>query len=143
MMRTTLTTLCLSLLVAAAGCHDSQGQRRNLAAHGGPAQEVTAIVRYLDLEGGFYGLVTDEGQKLDPVNLPEAFRKDGTRIRARLEELEGRASTHMWGKLVRILSIERLSDTPAQALTSNSPRIAMSCFMASLVSGTRKAAAGW
>jgi len=69
---------------------------------------VTGVVSYIDLEGGFYGILTGDGQKLDPVNLPEAFRKDGLRVRARVEDLKDRISFHMWGQLVRVIELEAL-----------------------------------
>jgi inhibitor of cysteine peptidase len=65
-------------------------------------------IRHIDLEGGFYGLEADDGTRLDPVNLPEEFQKDGLRVKARVERLKDRVSFHMWGRLVRILEIERL-----------------------------------
>ena len=37
-------------------------------------------IEYIPLEGGFYGIVTDEGEKYLPLNLPEEFMKDGLRI---------------------------------------------------------------
>ena len=65
-------------------------------------------MRHIDLEGGFYGIVTDDGRKLDPVNLPDTFRQDGIRIKTRVEPLKGQTSVHMWGTLVRIIDIERV-----------------------------------
>jgi len=106
-MRTVWRVLCLSALVMVTGCHGGQqadAPNKQTAVKG----VITGAVKYVDLEGGFYGLVTDAGQKLDPVNLPEPFREDGLRIQARVETVEGRVSTHMWGPLVRIVEIERL-----------------------------------
>lgn len=70
-------------------------------------QEITGTIRYVDVEGGCYGIETEDGVKLDPVNLPADFEEDGLRIKARVEGLEDRVSIHMWGTLVRILEIER------------------------------------
>jgi hypothetical protein len=104
---------CLMLVVAAGGCGGTQrdeqaGTRVGAHREPGASRQVTGTVKHIDLEGVFYGIVTDDGQKLDPANLPDAFKKDGVRIRARVEMLEGRVSTHMWGTLVRIIDIERL-----------------------------------
>lgn len=103
--------LCLGLLGAAGGC-------RHSAAAGGPGtdaktgaasfQTVTGTIRCLDVEGGFYGIVTDEGKKLDPVNLPPEIQKDGLRIQARVELLQDRVSIRMWGTPVRIIEFKRL-----------------------------------
>jgi hypothetical protein len=70
--------------------------------------EITGTIRYLSFEGGFYGIVTDDGQHFDPVNLPDSLKEDGLRIRARVERMRGWVSIHMWGHLVRIITIERL-----------------------------------
>ena len=80
-------------------------------AEQGPAaasRQITGVVKHLDLEGSFYGIVTDDGQRLDPVNLPEAFQQDGLRIKARVATLEGRVSVHMWGTLVKIIDVQRV-----------------------------------
>jgi len=102
----------LLLLAVLEGCRSTPANPSGQApsrSEGEHAQVVTGTVRHIDLEGGFYGIVTDEGAKLDPVNLPEEYRKDGVRIEARVVEIRGRVSTHMWGKLVRIIEFKRLS----------------------------------
>lgn len=38
------------------------------------------IVKYLSLEGGFYGIITGDNQHFDPLNLPKEFQKDGMQI---------------------------------------------------------------
>ena len=63
---------------------------------------------FSELEGGFYGLVDDTGERYDPVNLKDEFRFDGLRIRFEAQVLRNRTSVHMWGRLVEILEIERL-----------------------------------
>jgi hypothetical protein len=72
------------------------------------AQMQAGTIRYLDFEGGFYGIVADNGEKYDPVNLPRAYRKDGLRVKFHVKEKKGMAGIHMWGKIVEILSIEKL-----------------------------------
>jgi len=65
-------------------------------------------VRYLDLEGGFYGIVADDGTHYDPgESLPEEFRRDGLRVRFTARPKEG-VTIRMWGKLVEIEKIERI-----------------------------------
>jgi hypothetical protein len=65
-------------------------------------------VRYLGFEGGFFGIVGDDGQHYDPLDMPQQFRVDGLRVqfRANFTHL---VSYHMWGYVVRLVSIERLS----------------------------------
>lgn len=64
-------------------------------------------VKYIDLEGGFYGIIDSQGQKYNAANLPDAFKEDGLAVRFKTEELKGMISYRMWGKLVKITDIEK------------------------------------
>jgi hypothetical protein len=66
---------------------------------------ISGTVKYVGLEGGFWGIVADDGQKYDPVNLPKDYQKDGMKVKFRAQEIEDVASIHMWGKIIRILEI--------------------------------------
>ena len=71
-------------------------------------EKITATVVHLDFEGGFWGLVDDDGNKLRPVDpLPESVQEDGLRVEARVEPAQG-MSFAMWGRAVRVLSIDQL-----------------------------------
>lgn len=65
-------------------------------------------VTYVELEGGFYGIVTEDGRKLDPTNLSEGFREDGLKVRFKAEKKESVAGIHMWGTIVEIVEIEKV-----------------------------------
>jgi len=65
-------------------------------------------VVYLDLEGGFYGIVADNGKRYDPINLPKEFQQDGLRVSFEAKIRDDLASFHMWGQLVEIIKINRL-----------------------------------
>lgn len=79
-----------------------------LAANPKDKQMITGTVRYLDFEGGFYGLVADSGEKYDPINLPEEYKKDGLRVKFQVTEKKGMVGFRMWGKIVEIVKIEKL-----------------------------------
>lgn len=68
----------------------------------------TGMVRYISIEGGFYGIYGEKGEHLDPVNLPVKFQKDSLRIRFTAVEHKEMVSFHMWGKLIEIKDIELL-----------------------------------
>ena len=70
--------------------------------------EDTGTVKYVNLEGGFYGIVSDNGQKLDPVNLKDEFKKDGLRVKFVYSLKKAGANIHQWGKIVEILSIRKI-----------------------------------
>ena len=63
---------------------------------------------FSELEGGFYGLVGDTGERYDPVNLKDEFKSDGLRIRFEAKVLRNHIGVRMWGRLVEILEMERL-----------------------------------
>ena len=63
------------------------------------------IVSYVDLEGGFYGIITDTGVQHSPVNLHVDFRVDGLRISYKYKTLQNLASIQMWGTSVEILEV--------------------------------------
>jgi len=64
-------------------------------------------VVYLSFEGGFYGIVGDDGKNYDPINLPQEFKVDGLRVKF-TANITNHVSFHMWGYVVQLLSIERL-----------------------------------
>ncbi len=69
--------------------------------------EFTGTVRYIDMEGGFYGIVADDGSRFDPENLPEQYARDGARVAVKASLNPRRMmSTHMWGARVRIISVD-------------------------------------
>jgi inhibitor of cysteine peptidase len=63
-------------------------------------------VRYHSLEGGFYGIVGDDGRHLDPTNLPDSLKTDGLRVRYVARPRQEGISVHMWGTIVELISIE-------------------------------------
>jgi len=65
-------------------------------------------VVYVDLEGGFYGIVGDDGNKYDPVNLNSEFRKDSLRVAFNYKKVPEQASFHMWGTIIEITGIKQL-----------------------------------
>jgi hypothetical protein len=43
---------------------------------------ITGVIRYNELEGGFFAIRGSDDVTYDPTNLPEAFRKDGLAVEA-------------------------------------------------------------
>ncbi len=78
-----------------------------------PSEELIqgfATVRYQDLEGGFWGLIADDGQKYDPLALDEALQVDGLRVRFSARPDPDRMSTHMWGQIVEVVEISAVDE---------------------------------
>lgn len=69
--------------------------------------EFEARVVHVNLEGGFYGLVADNGVRYEPLELAPRFRRVGMRLRVHARPADV-ASIRMWGKPVHIVDAEPL-----------------------------------
>ncbi|MBL4940302.1 MAG: hypothetical protein JKY81_01415 [Colwellia sp.] len=67
-------------------------------------QQVT--VKYFDLEGGFYGLVSEQGAKLLPMGLPAKYHVNGTLLRVKGQVLNNMVTIQQWGQPFKISDIE-------------------------------------
>jgi hypothetical protein len=60
-------------------------------------------VAFIGSDGGFYGIVGDDGKEYDPVNLPSEFAHDGQRVQVLAEIWNDGFNIHPWGSQVEIL----------------------------------------
>ena len=67
-----IITLILGLNVYANNQDYNNGDKQYIITSG--------IIKYINLEGGFYGIIGDDGENYDPLNLPDNYRIDGLRI---------------------------------------------------------------
>lgn len=68
----------------------------------------TGIIQFQDLEGGFWGIVADDGRKFDALNLEPSFQKEGLRVRFEAKPETEMMSTRMWGTMITLTHIEVL-----------------------------------
>jgi len=68
----------------------------------------TGEITYLSFEGGFYGIITDDGNHYDPHNLPSEFKIDGLKVNFTAKLERNMLCYHMWGRIVSIIAIQRL-----------------------------------
>lgn len=62
------------------------------------------VVR-VEVEGGFWGLVAEDGTRYDPAGLPRRFHVEGLAVQVIAKPLGG-VTTRMWGEPIRILVIQ-------------------------------------
>lgn len=67
---------------------------------------MNGTVRYIDLEGGFFGIVAEDGSHFLPMNLPEEYRVDNLCVAFTARKLDDVNTIYMWGTIVQILSIQ-------------------------------------
>ena len=72
-------------------------------AHDPGTVEMTGTIRHVGVEGGFWGITGDNGQKYDPLNLPEELQQAGLKLKFWVRIRKDIATTHMWGTPVQIV----------------------------------------
>lgn len=67
-------------------------------------QQVT--VKYLAFEGGFYGLISKNGAKLLPMNLPVKYKVAGTLLKVKGHAMNDMMTIQQWGQPFEVSDIE-------------------------------------
>lgn len=70
----------------------------------------SGTVTYENLEGGFYGILGDDGKKYEPLNLDAKVQKDGLRVAFDATVVRDAVSTRMWGTPVNLTLIEEIPE---------------------------------
>lgn len=98
----------LLLLACAPGTGSSDWiELRPTPSGGAPLLHVVGRVQHNDLEGGFYLLRDDQGNRYNPLNLPDRFRLDGMPIEAEARPRNDVSSIGMVGQVVELVRIRR------------------------------------
>ncbi len=114
-------TACTSLhaeqaLITAKEPKSMQHQEQPMIITNTSWQQVT--VKYLSFEGGFYGLISEKGAKLLPMNLPEKYQVDGTILRVKGQPIKNMMTIQQWGKPFKVIETELVkmgSGTPSKS----------------------------
>ncbi len=108
-------TALLSAAGFGAGCGGGNGTGGTPQVPGGGtggqftrAVSGKATVKHITLEGGFYGLITDSGERLLPLQMSSEFRQDGLRVRYDGAADDNAVSIYQWGTLTKLTAIEKL-----------------------------------
>ncbi|WP_249554481.1 MULTISPECIES: hypothetical protein [Shewanella] len=92
-----------------------QGVNKPSISPKGEGIMLQGTVRYLNLEGGFWGIIADNGQKILPKNLPQEYRKDGIRLSFTALEITGMMTIQQWGKLSNLSDITVIGQVESQS----------------------------
>jgi len=65
-------------------------------------------ITYVNLEGGFYGIIADGGIQYDPANLDVSFAQDSLRVSFAGKIRTDIANTHQWGTVLELTKLEKL-----------------------------------
>lgn len=67
---------------------------------------IQATVKHMNFEGGFFGLITKQGEKLLPMNLNKSFHQEGAIIRIQGRKQKNVMTIQQWGTPFEITHIE-------------------------------------
>jgi hypothetical protein len=101
MKRNLIILIVLVLATLIAVCSDNHNESDSIITGSG-------TIRFINLEDGFFGIVGDDGNRYDPINLEEEFRVDGLRVEFKLKKRPEGVSIHMWGIPVEVLEIKKI-----------------------------------
>ena len=63
---------------------------------------ITGTVKKIDLGLGFYGVITDSGEEIRPINFPEQLKFEGKKVSLLVETATEDFSMFMWGTTVKV-----------------------------------------
>jgi len=98
-------------LVALTVCAASMGQAQNNVAGAAVAEAERLVIHgevvFLAIEGGFWGIVGEDGRRYDPAGLLREFQQPGLKVRVEAKAIVGRISFRQWGTPIEIERIEK------------------------------------
>jgi hypothetical protein len=104
------TALAALVLLVVSGCAltpQASGKDPSPGKSDDAVIEFSGQVVRVELEGGFFGLVSEDGRRFLPVGLPDEFRRDGLAVEVRGRRLPATVGYRMWAPRLEILGIRR------------------------------------
>ena len=68
--------------------------------------KIRGKAQYQNIEMGFWGIISEDGQKYRPINMPEQLKIEGADIRCVAKVVDYDVDIFMWGVPVDIISFE-------------------------------------
>lgn len=68
----------------------------------------TGTIRFMEFEGGFYGIIADDSTRYDPGQMEAKFEQDGLRVRFELTPRKDVMTMRQWGTPADVHSIEEI-----------------------------------
>ena len=59
----------------------------------------------VEIEGGFYGIQDQNGQKYLPSNLPDLLKQNGLKVRGTAQLKSGKLGFRQWGKPIDLIEV--------------------------------------
>ena len=101
-----LSEILFYLFLFMSFCHTASAAQPIVASN---TSHLTGQVYYANIEGGFYGIVGDDGLKYQPTNLPRKFKKEGLNLEFNARTKSGMMSAFQWGTIVELSSVSEIT----------------------------------
>ena len=69
---------------------------------------IKGTIRFVDLGPGFFGIDTEDGRELLPVNMPEQLKYAGRKVEVLVKPVRDYVSVFMWGEAVHIIGFKTI-----------------------------------
>ncbi|MFH0966708.1 MAG: hypothetical protein V1862_03375, partial [Methanobacteriota archaeon] len=70
----------------------------------------TGTIIYQDFEGGFFGVISDDGHRYLPPDIPVDLQVNGTRVSFIFKPITDKVTFYMWGEQVEKILLHALHD---------------------------------
>lgn len=107
MFRTIVSVVFITSVLISCQLKSEQSKNKISSEQSGVKEvSFTATVKYIKVEGGFYGLLTKEGQRWLPMNLKNEFKKHGAVVKIKGHGIKDMMTIQQWGKPFSITDIQ-------------------------------------
>jgi len=72
------------------------------------SQKISGKIVHKDIEGGLWGIVTQEGTEYQLVNMPEQLKSVGSEVTIKIRIHEDAVTSGMWGQPAEVVSFSTL-----------------------------------
>jgi len=111
---TSTSFIALSFLIAGCSQASHEQSLEQKTAEAGVTEVVTkqeqtwqrVTVKHLAFEGGFFGLVGKNGEKLLPMKLAAKYQVDGSILKVKGHVIEGMMTIQQWGTPFEVTAVE-------------------------------------
>ncbi len=70
------------------------------------SNEIAGTISYIESDGGFWGIIGNDGKTYEPVNLDSKYWTDDKLVCVRAKILDDRVDSHQWGIPIKVISVE-------------------------------------
>jgi len=67
-------------------------------------ERIKGKMTYVKMEGGFWGIIRNDGSRLQPTKVPQQFKQEDLEVECLIFYIDDGFSSFMWGEIVEIIT---------------------------------------